>query len=434
MKVAVVNQPWNWFPPLQGGSIAIWIYEVARRLACSCDVVVYARKGQSQKSSEFLEGFQCRRVPVRTDDLVVQLLERSSRFYERGRPFFTSRLYYLGYMLRVAKDLRRQRCDIVHLQNFPQFARIVRALNPDTKVVLHMHCEWLTQLDREMIVEQLRGVHLVVGCSEYITQKVRRAFPEFAPRCQTVFNGTNIPARSGEKVPSTNGKGGSKRLLFVGRITPEKALHLLLISFAEVLRQQPQVELEIVGQEAVTTFEFIVGLADPALLAELAPFYRGSYLAYLQAQVRSLGLTGHVMFAGFVPPTDLNGHYRKADVLVNPSLSESFGMSLVEAMVNEVPVVATRVGGMTEIVEDGKSGLLVEPGNPSALAQAILRLLTDDGLRKSMGEAARRRAMELFSWEKIAGDLLDHYRQMGQTGAPSAMRPATTNPFEARTY
>jgi glycosyltransferase involved in cell wall biosynthesis len=98
-------------------------------------------------------------------------------------------------------------------------------------------------------------------------------------------------------------------------------------------------------------------------------------------------------------------------LLLNPSFSESFGMSLIEAMACGIPVVATRVGGMTGIVADGETGLVVEPGDVPALAEATSVLLADDSRRREMGAAARRRALELFSWERVTEALDALYRE-----------------------
>jgi len=81
-------------------------------------------------------------------------------------------------------------------------------------------------------------------------------------------------------------------------------------------------------------------------------------------------------------------------------------------MATGVPVVATRVGGLVESIEDDKTGLVVEPGDAPALAKAILRLLTDETLRIAMGKAARKRAMKLFSWERISESLLCCYKNL----------------------
>ncbi|WP_287179660.1 glycosyltransferase family 4 protein [Mesorhizobium sp.] len=90
-----------------------------------------------------------------------------------------------------------------------------------------------------------------------------------------------------------------------------------------------------------------------------------------------------------------------ASLLVNPSLSESFGMSLVEALATGTPVVATRVGGMPGIVEATGGGLLVEKNDPAALSDAIPRLLADPESSNGIGRPGAQRVAELYSWEKL---------------------------------
>jgi glycosyltransferase involved in cell wall biosynthesis len=119
-----------------------------------------------------------------------------------------------------------------------------------------------------------------------------------------------------------------------------------------------------------------------------------------------------VFFTGHVDHEDVVEYYRQAAVVVNPSLSEAFGMSLVEAMVAGIPVIAARVGGMVEIVKEGETGLLVEPGDTGSLARAICYLLEHDDVRSRMGEAARRRARALFSWDRVAARLVETYEEL----------------------
>ena len=428
MKIALVHQPIGTISPSAlGGSIDIWIYEVARRLARSCDVIVYAKKGRHQKRVEYNQGVLYRRISTAVDEwfpYISTAVDKLGRFpgfrnvrrplFFRNvkRPLFASSLYYLTYALQVAKELRAEKCDIVHLHNFSQFVPIIRAFNPKIKIVLHMHCEWLTQLDRAMIESRLREVDLVIGCSEYITEKIRRRFPQFAKRCQTIYNGVDFNHFFSENNHSATKKNGVKQLLFVGRNSPEKGLHVLLDAFQIVLERYPQAQLEIVGPQQSAPIEFIVALSDDPKVSDLVSFYGGSYISHLQGKLSS-GVASHVSFTGFVSRRQLINCYRDADVFVFPSVwNEPFGMPPIEAMATEVPVVATRVGGITEIVEDGKTGILVEPGDASALAEVILSLLSDKDLRKSMGEAARLRVVELFSWEQIVENLLRQYKNI----------------------
>jgi glycosyltransferase involved in cell wall biosynthesis len=179
----------------------------------------------------------------------------------------------------------------------------------------------------------------------------------------------------------------------------------------KVVALLPQVQLKIVGSNGVASRDFIVSLSAEKRVADLATFYNGNYLASLQKQIDS-SLADKITFTGFVPQHELVSYYRDADVLVNPSFSESFGMSLIEAMACQVPTVATRVGGMTEIVDEEKTGILVEAGDAPALAQAIQRLVENDDLRKTMGKSAAQVAVARYSWERIGESLLHKYEMI----------------------
>jgi glycosyltransferase involved in cell wall biosynthesis len=105
--------------------------------------------------------------------------------------------------------------------------------------------------------------------------------------------------------------------------------------------------------------------------------------------------------------------YRAAAVAVVPSVwQEPFGMPIVEAMACGTPVVASRVGGIPEILGDQRGGLLVPPDDPAALAAALAGLLEDPRRRAAMGAAARDLAVTRFGWQRIAADLLAYYREL----------------------
>jgi glycosyltransferase involved in cell wall biosynthesis len=414
MKVAFVNQPWTVAsPPDECDSIAIWTHQVTRHLTSSCQIVYYGRRNPARKEAVYREdGVLYRGVSVAFDKLLrpLRILDRWGILNPK-RPFFASSLYYLGYIWQVANDLRKQQCDIVHIHNFSQFVPIIRFFNPRVKIVLHMHCEWLTQLDAKTIARRLDRADLVIGCSDYITEKIRRRFPQFANRCNTVFNGVDTNHFVGNNTyRDLKGKENWK-LLFVGRISPEKGVHILLDAFQQVVKHYPKAKLEIAGPESIVSKEFIVGLSDERTVRELESFYTGSYLTQLKSEIPS-ELATQILFPGAVPQEQLLNHYWDADILINPSLSEAFGMSLVEGMATETPVIGARVGGMTCVVEEGKTGLLVEPSNASALAEAIVYLLSKEDLRKAMGRAGRQRVLALFSWEKIAKSLLLQYQNL----------------------
>lgn len=121
----------------------------------------------------------------------------------------------------------------------------------------------------------------------------------------------------------------------------------------------------------------------------------------LKELVESLGLTTSVEFVGYVPREELAPYYRAADLFVLPSLAESFGLVLLEAMSCGLPIVATKVGGIPDIV-DPAGGRLVEPGSAQTLARAIKALAGDSDMLRSMGRFNAQRAREEFGWSKIA--------------------------------
>jgi glycosyltransferase involved in cell wall biosynthesis len=150
----------------------------------------------------------------------------------------------------------------------------------------------------------------------------------------------------------------------VGNFTPKKAHRDLIEAVPAIRRSLPEVRLVLVGH--------------------------GPLEGDLRARVRDLGLESSVTFAGY--RTDATRLADAFDVFVLPSRFEGLSIALLEAMALGRAVVATRVGGSPEVIEDGESGILVQPGDPRALAEAIRSLLRDPSRRARMGEAARRRA------------------------------------------
>ena len=145
MRIAFVSQPWNntTQPATRArlvGGMDLWMYEVTRRLSPDNRLVVFARgaKREVENNIEYrpINHPWERKLMSRLQRLKHKLWPGDSR-----HPIFASRFYYGAYILRVALAVRAWRPDVIHIQNFAQFARIVRFFNPDARIVLHMHCE-----------------------------------------------------------------------------------------------------------------------------------------------------------------------------------------------------------------------------------------------------------------------------------------------------
>ena len=176
-------------------------------------------------------------------------------------------------------------------------------------------------------------------------------------------------------------------MLFVGRVSPEKGVHTLIDAVVALAADDDRVKLTLVGPHSVLPAEAVVRGFDRPPSRDLGRWYGGPpYRAQLEQRIPA-GLQSRVDWAGVVPYQDLPVRYAAASVLVNPSLSESFGMTVVEAMASGRPVIATRVGGQEYLVADGTSGLLVEPEDPAELADAILQIRRRPGTRPPHGRS-----------------------------------------------
>lgn len=212
----------------------------------------------------------------------------------------------------------------------------------------------------------------------------------------------------------------SKRLLSVSRIAPEKGIHVLLDAFELIIREHPEATLTLVGPEWIAPREDIVDLClGKNVAATLDLFYEGSYVLQLQNKLSSEAAK-RVTFTGFVAHSDVPVYFGNADIYVSASLHESFGMSVIEAMAGGLRVVAPRIEAFDDLISDGCTGLLVEPNNPSAIADAVIKLLKNPTLGDSLSCAARETVCEQFSWDTICSSLLQIYRDMQDTkgGSP----------------
>ena len=414
-KVAIVSQPIDGVLPPYQNSIGIWVYEMSRKLAEDFDITVYM-KGEGRGLQDHQEEGVCFRQVTRGPDHLIQKFKaRLPHKQNLRKPTYAASSHYAAYAFLIAQDLRRRGCELVHLLNFSQFVPIIRALNPKIKIVLNMRCEWLSQLDTEMIARRIDKTDLIVGCSSHVTNEVRKRFPHLDQKTHTVFNAIDTSRFTAAVSHDIKTTVGSKQLLFVGRVSPEKGVHVLVEAMPKVVAAVPDIHLDIVGGHMLLPYEFLVGISNDETVSSLVEFYRDGakdfYISYLKERIRQLGLQEHVTLTGLVPYADVLDYYRAASLLVNPSFSESFGRSPVEAMASEVPVVGTKVGGMLDTVVDGEIGRLVTPGDADALADAMLDLLGNEELCRKMGRAGRERAALLFSWESVARQWRDVYQR-----------------------
>jgi len=307
--------------------------------------------------------------------------------------YHLSRRNLLRTASRIRKYLKRSGADIVHSNGFLTnlLARMAGGVLK-TRVVNSVHClpdAGLAAGESRLVASGRRfadrltfgRVDILVSVSEAIWDQLA-AMGLDPRRVRVIHSGVDVAeierdATSGRMMETAPGLVVG----VAGRLEKIKGLESFLRA-AAILRDRDDVRFLIVGD--------------------------GPDRGRLEHIANELGVADRVDFLGYT--SNLAVELAAMDVFVMPSLTEGFGLVAVEAMALGKPVIATRVGGLIEVVEDGLTGILVPPGDPKALASAIGRLLDSEDARRSMGEVGRRRVRERFTAKRMVDEHLDVYR------------------------
>jgi glycosyltransferase involved in cell wall biosynthesis len=316
--------------------------------------------------------------------------------------FLRVRRYDPRTILRLVRLIRAHHIDVLHLQEFAAstFGRIAGLLTR-TPTIVHVHAEYTDSA--------VGGYPLAVRMVDHILSSlaarvvaVSHSVAEFCVaqmgfrRSQVVVIHNPLtrkmrPADEAALAALRRRYGFPADAPVVGAVTrfySVKGTSFLLEAFARVLEAIPTSYLLLVGD----------GPERPAL----------------EAQARSLGVQERVIFAGF--REDIEEHLRLFRVAVLPSLQEGLPLAGIEALSAGVPLVASRVGGLPELVSDGRTGFLVEAGNAAAIADALLRILRDPALEKNLRAQSLIEARR-FSMETFVTRMEKTYRETVEAGA-----------------
>ena len=379
MRVVLASQ---WFPPDVGGvssHVRDLAYALARR---GHEVLVLTRRGR------------------RHGDLRVEGLSRVE---------YASIPLSMAGRGRIASLLTLFKPDVVHVHHaftpIPlTVAAAAAALGYPT--VLTNHSSYLDEWDLARIALgraalPVRAVLSMVDEIIAVSHSAARFIAAFLPpsrRVRVIPNGVDSERfKPCGPAPLRDSISAEFVVLFVGRLVYRKGLTVLLKALS--MLKDLNLTLVIVGE---------------------GPLRPGA-----EALARRLSVDDKVMFLGGIGERELPGIYRSADVVAVPSLyGEAFGIVALEAMATGRPVVASRVGGLSEVVIEGETGVLVPPGDPVALAGALRALYEDGELRAQMGRRGRARILELYDWRVVIRRLEEVYEAARER--LSVVRPRVT--------
>ena len=247
-------------------------------------------------------------------------------------------------------------------------------------VTVHLTVPKPAQGSADNVGNILRSASAVAAISNHSRQNIL-AHTGATQRVRLIYNAVRMPHRSFGALPWE-----PPLLLCVGRIVPEKGFDLAVEAFARVHTQIPDARLMIVGD--------------------------GPARASLECRAEDLGLAGLTKFLGWVPLDEVPDVLDRATIMLVPSRSEAFGLVAVQAALAGRPVVATRTGGLPEVVLDGRTGIVVPVDDAEALAEAIMQLLGDRGLAIRLGSNAANSARNRFGLESFVANYDDLYREV----------------------
>jgi glycogen(starch) synthase len=372
MRVLIVNYE---FPPLGGGA-ATASWHISRELAKKgCEVTVLTSRFKGLKRSEVIDGVKILRIPVvrRRKDrcsvgemitFMVSGMVSGLKVMKREKidatlAFFTIPCGHIGLLGRWLRGIPY----VVSLRGGDVPGAMGKELDMYHKICLPM---------TKLIWENAR---FIAANSKGLVELAQKSYKG---NILLIRNGVDVEFFS----PLERENVAKRKLIFVGRLSREKDLPTLL-NAVKVLNEKRQFpfELETIGDGP-----------------ERKPW---------EDEAKELHVAQMVTFRGWLDRETVRNEYRNADIFVLPSLGEGMPNVVLEAMASGLPVVATRVRGIVDLVEDGVSGFLFEPRNAEALMEKLALLLENDALRMKMGKAARQRAKE-FSWERVA----EEYRNL----------------------
>jgi glycosyltransferase involved in cell wall biosynthesis len=383
-----------------GDVITPWLVETIRRLAArgvEVEVLAPAYRGLASQTVDGVRVHRFRYAPRAWETLTH---DQTAPDRIRERPWFLGLVPgYLAAGSRAAARVAREGgFDVLHA--FWPVPQGVLGLHAKRKTGLPLVSTFfgveLTWMERQfpflapLLRRIVRGSDAVTAISSYTAGRLARQVPGVEAAIIPFGAAVDAPAE-----PPPYAWDGSRpfELLFVGRLVERKGVQLLLDALASLPAARRPV-LHVVGD--------------------------GPDRARLEERARRLELGAGAVFHGFVAKDELQRRLSTCDAFVLPAVvdakgdTEGLGVVLIEAMSYARPVIASAAGGIVDIVEDGRNGFLVPPGDADALAEAIGRMMEDPARARALGLQGREDAAARFSWDAIADRLAEIYRTVAK--------------------
>lgn len=374
-------------PPVKGGAVEHWVNEVTNRLNLEKFAITIISRPSGVTGNP----------KIHYVGIPWTQLEKAS-YWLKERVSWRNPLRYiaklqnvLSYGLRVGKQV--QSADILIVHNEPNLLLLMRKPKHQ-QWILHMHNDHLNHaLFKWCYRRVLQKVDAVICVSAYIQQAAISTFPDYADKFNVLYNATDIETfRPYGELAEANVQAllnlpkATPFILYVGRLTQDKGVDVLIQAFDHVLQLHPQAKLVIAGSS----------------------FFDGAAKTTYQQSLQQLAapIAEHIVFTGFIPHQQLKYLYAAAHAVVLPSVwQDPCPLVVLESMASGTCIVASKVGGVPEVVEHGVTGVLVNPKQADELAVAIIDVLQHPHKAQRMANAARQKVESGYAWEHLVNQL-----------------------------
>ena len=355
------------------------------------EVHVIARRGPGQPTQEIVNGVEVHRVSSPYNPTALGLSMRLTRG-ERDwvlHPHATSGIFLYFTHRWIPTPL------VCHSHGTSRSRDVPISLGGGDVQVNRFGRGVAVPMLRERLLWSSADRLLVV--SRAVMDDVTHSYGLDPARIRVVYNGVDSdlfsPSPGGPYPKQIDGLAGKRIILFVGHFGLRKGIFFVIRAMKQVRAEFQDAHLLCVG-------------GTPAWLG------RNDYRAMLREEAQRVGVEDCVTLLDAVRNDELVEFYRHSDVFVLPTYYEAFSKVVAEAMACAKPVVATRTGGIPELVEEGQTGFLVPFGSPQAISEKLTLLLGDEGLRTAMGNRGRKKMVSQFTWRAVAERTRSVYNEL----------------------
>lgn len=393
-SIAVVVPELLPVPAVKGGAVEHWVEEVCGRMRKPGRRLAVVSRPAGVPGAEGIEY------------IGIPWTSTESRFHRmKENVTWRNPLRYVAkiqnvaaYATRVARAVRD--FDLVYIHNEPNILLFIDK-RPGQMIVLHMHNDHLsTRMFRPFYRRALAKADRVICVSDYIRRCAVASFPEYAEKFGVIINSTDVGIFRPYAAEAFEALSGvvtfdptCQYLLYVGRLAEVKGVHVLIKAFQNIHARMPNTRLIITGSS----------------------FFGGAAKTDYEQKLVNLAesVSRAIVFTGFLPHDKLRYLYSAVDVVCLPSVwQDPCPLVVFESLSSGSCLVASRVGGIPEVVANGEDGILVEPDDPVALADAVCDVLVNTEKKSEMERRGREKMVRAYTWERLVGEIESEFEAL----------------------